>query len=147
MKRRKKIIVFLLAVVAAIFLAMVITNTGIGSRISLPNVYDVNAIEFYQIENRSQSATVRTTEPRDIEVIMSALSTARQTSFTWYSAANEVPFQANYLRVYIYSDTGVMNRRLSLYGGNTVYVEYKGIYRINSTKYEEIFQIFEGLTE
>ena len=145
MKRKKTFILCIIAAVEMITIAVAIINTGIGSRITtLPSVDDVVAIEIHPVENSKEIDPVRIVERSDIETIISALSTARQTSFSWISAGNERPLQTNYLMIYFYYDD-VLSDRLSIYGGDTVYEEYRGIYKINGSRYDEMYQTYAGL--
>ena len=138
---RKKVIVICLIAAAALSVAAVFAakSAGIGAPIALPRIGDVSAIEMARVENweSNHSNMVRTTEQTDIGIIVSALSAARQVSWSWYSAANEFPSQPDYLTI-IMTPGG----RLSLYGGRYVYVEYVGIYRLDEMRYDEVHQVY-----
>ena len=148
MKQQKIIIICLTTITVLTILAVVaIKSVGIGSRIALPSAENVVAIEMYQNESwTNQTGLIRITEQRDIDAIIAALFTARQTSFSWYSAANEAPSQSNYLTVSVYTGEDTIFKTLHLYGGETVYAVYTGIYRMNKLEYEEIQSIYTALT-
>ena len=89
-----------------------------------------------------ESGFIRITEQRDIDTILTALSTAKQTSLSWYSAANEAPEQSKYLTISIYTDEERTQKTFHLYGGQTIYAGYIGIYRVGILQYEEILQFY-----
>ena len=144
MKRRKTVIICLTVVmVLAVTVVVAVKMMGIGSHIALSNAKNVIAIEMYQTEGlNSQADIIRVTLQDDINTILAALTTARQTSLSWYSAANDGPLQPNCLVISIISREEQMSTRLYLYGEETVYAPYIGIYRISNLKYEEIKQIY-----
>lgn len=97
------------------------------------------------IENYS----VRITEQSDIELIITALSTARKVNFTRKNAMDELPLQeANNMILIIstYTSDGRMTGRFLLFGGEFVYVEYSEIYKISGNKYAEIYKVFTDNT-
>ena len=144
MSRRKMVWICLIALIMLATIALyIVESTGLGSFIKLPSVETVTVVEIYQTTDwQNQSDAIRLTDQNELSTIMTALATARQTSYTWYSTANETPAEPNYMTLMLHVGTEGM-RRYHLYKEDTVYVEYEGLYRLEKVEYAKILEIFD----
>ena len=145
MSRRKIVLICLIALVMIATIALyIVESTGIGSFIELPSVETVTAIEIYQTTDwQNRSEPILLTDQDELSSILTALSTARQTSYTSYSAANETPAEPNYLTIMLRVGAEGM-RRYHLYKEDTVYVEYEGLYRLEKAEFTKIQEICDN---
>jgi hypothetical protein len=104
---RKKACLILGMVVVVVIIA--ICSFVLNNKIGLPDSQNVASIEMERIHTpgvteRYSDGIAVTEHIYDIDSILSALSGAKKTSFTWRGASNDVPPATSYLAIRIQAE-------------------------------------------
>ena len=147
MKRKRLAAYICICCVAVVLLlAGFIIKTGWNSRIEIPSADMAQMIEMELRSNDAGDSVAITSNKTEINVIISELSKGRKASVTSYSAANDVTYADEYLKVLIQAEREsttlyIIFERNRYY----VYAPYVGVYRIDQKTGWNIHQVFVGL--